>query len=103
VRLRLLVSIFLDGPLMLSSSQGLGVPVLVGTNGGLPPERVTVCDLNGSTYGEAWLQRLIDSDPAGLPIDEIEPGLPDFLSLCGGIRGRGSPVPWIPVLDDLPP
>jgi hypothetical protein len=56
---------------MLSSSQDLGVPVLVGSNGGGGPplERVTLSALSGSTYDEAWLQRLIDSNPACLPID----------------------------------
>jgi hypothetical protein len=87
---------------MLSSSQGLGVPVLVGANGGLPLERVTVCDLNGSTYGEAWLQRLFDSDPAGLPIDEIEPGLPVFLSLLRSHSGPRFTSSLIPERDDLP-
>jgi hypothetical protein len=68
---------------MLSSSQDLGVPVLVGADGGGQPlERMTLSALNGSTYNEAWLQRLIDSNPACLPIDEIEPGLPVFLSVC---------------------
>jgi hypothetical protein len=68
---------------MLSSSQDLGVPVLVGPDGGGQPlERVTLSALTTTTYSEVWLQRLIDSNPACLPIDEIEPGLSVFLPVC---------------------
>jgi hypothetical protein len=60
-----------------------GAPVLVGPDGGGQSlERVTLSALSGTTFNEAWLQRLIDSNPACLPIDEIEPGLPAFLAVC---------------------
>ncbi len=68
---------------MVSSLHLSSVPVLVGPDGGgRPLERVALSALSGATFNEAWLQRLIDSNPACLPIDEIEPGLPAFLSVC---------------------
>jgi hypothetical protein len=68
---------------MASSSHLSSIPVLVGPDGGgRPLERVELSSLSGSTFNEAWLQRLIDSNPACLPIDEIEPGLLPFLSVC---------------------
>jgi hypothetical protein len=33
-------------------------------------------------YNEAWLQDVIDSHPSILPIDDIEPGLADVVSIC---------------------
>ena len=68
---------------MISPNRFTGVPVLVGPDGGGEKlEQVPLSGADGAAFNEAWLQRLIDSNPACLPIDEIEPGLPAFLSVC---------------------
>jgi hypothetical protein len=35
-----------------------------------------------SPYGEAWLQQLLHAQPGILPLEQIEPGFGDAVSLC---------------------
>ena len=58
-------------------------PLLIDNAG--PPlilERLPLSADGKGSYDEAWLQRLIQDNPACLPIADIEPSLDSFVSIC---------------------
>lgn len=58
-----------------------GIPILVGTKGASQLTRIPF-DSKSGAFNEEFLQVLIDQHPECLPIAEIEPGLPQFRSVC---------------------
>lgn len=68
---------------MLVGSRGAGFPLLVGTDGpAIRLERVPLVSAGAGKIDERWLQDLIHRNPDCLPIDEIEPALGGFVSIC---------------------
>jgi hypothetical protein len=64
-----------------------GSPVLVEPGGeGVSLERVPLTSGVLGQFDEAWLQDLIHTTPACLPISEIEPGLGRFMPICREFR-----------------
>jgi hypothetical protein len=78
---------------MASDTSPGGSPVLVELGGeGVSLERVPLISGVLGQFDEAWLQNLIHTTPACLPISEIEPGLGRFMPIC-----REFPTPHGPV------
>jgi hypothetical protein len=74
---------------MASDTSPGGSPVLVELGGeGVSLERVPLISGVLGQFDEAWLQNLIHTTPACLPISEIEPGLGRFVPI-----GREFPTP----------
>ena len=70
-----------------------GAPVLIEPGGeGTPLERIPLAGGTLGRFDEMWLQNLIHSNPACLPISEIEPGLGRFIPIC-----REFPTPHGPI------
>ena len=70
-----------------SSVAETGSPVLVGLGGRSQPlVRVPLNPTGRGQFDEAWLQRVIHEHPACLPIQDIEPGLDHFTSICRELR-----------------
>jgi hypothetical protein len=64
-----------------------GSPVLVDLGGeGVSLERVPLTSGVLGQFNEAWLQNLVHTTPACLPISEIEPGLGRFMPICREFR-----------------
>ena len=70
-----------------------GAPVLIEPGGeGTPLERIPLAGGTLGRFDEMWLQNLIHSNPACLPVSEIEPGLGRFIPIC-----REFPTPHGPI------
>jgi hypothetical protein len=59
-----------------------GTPVLVADGTSKPLVRLRFAATGKGDLDEAWLQRLIHAHPECLPIQEIEPGFEDLISVC---------------------
>jgi hypothetical protein len=59
-----------------------GTPVLVAGAESKPLVRLRFAAPGKGELDEAWLQRLIHAHPECLPVQEIEPGFEDLISVC---------------------
>ncbi len=58
-----------------------GTPVLISDGGSNTLRRVNIGGKDGR-HDEQWLQRLIHRHPTCIPMDQIEPGLPELVPVC---------------------
>ncbi len=72
--------------------QAHGHPVLVGADQVSTRLEMARFDDAGGRFDEAWLQKLIYDHPECLPIDQIEPGFDQVVSVCRELPTRHGPV-----------